>query len=179
VVKIPPKDWSPLNIDSLVEKCDDKPDLIIIDYADEILSDKESRNTYEEQGDVYAGLRRLAEKYDLPIITATQSNRSAADDNGGTKEVFGQAAVADSARKTQQVDVLMSIILTQRDRDEKKIRLFFAKNRHGISGKMLTYKCDFETMRIDDIPLKTEIPVISEEEQEEYIQKEISKRRIG
>jgi replicative DNA helicase len=180
VVKIPPKDWTPLNIDELLERTDDKPDILIIDYADELLSDKISKSTYEEMGDVYAGLRRLAEKYNLPIITATQTNRSAADESGGTKEVFGQAAVADSAKKTHQVDVLMSIILTQKDRDENRIGLFVAKNRHGESGKKLTYRCDFEIMRIDDKPLSITLEESlskDEEEQEECLKN--LKRNMG
>lgn len=53
-----------------------KPDLIIVDYADLLLSsNKNSDSTYQEQGGVYIELRGLSGELGIPVWTASQTNR--------------------------------------------------------------------------------------------------------
>ena len=55
-----------------------QPDLIIIDYADLLVSVNSKNNSdYQEQGGIYIDLRAMGGEYQIPIWTASQTNRSA------------------------------------------------------------------------------------------------------
>lgn len=75
----PPKGVSPKKLEAHIEKmtaAGNKPDLIIIDYADLLLSHtNKSDSTYGEQGGVYIELRGMGGELQIPIWTASQTNR--------------------------------------------------------------------------------------------------------
>lgn len=75
----PPKGISPKRIESHIEKmtaAGNKPDLVIIDYADLLLSHtNKSDSTYGEQGGVYIELRGMGGELGIPVWTASQTNR--------------------------------------------------------------------------------------------------------
>ncbi|HON96753.1 MAG TPA: hypothetical protein P5301_00260 [Bacteroidales bacterium] len=51
------------------------PELLIVDYGD-ILKRESNNNMYDAYGDIFVGLKSIAQKYDIPVWTATQGNRS-------------------------------------------------------------------------------------------------------
>lgn len=75
----PPKGITAKTIEAHIEKMTangNKPDLIIIDYADLLLSySNTSDSTYQEQGGTYIELRGMGGELELPIWTASQTNR--------------------------------------------------------------------------------------------------------
>lgn len=75
----PPKGISPKRIEAHIEKmtaAGNKPDLVIIDYADLLLSHtNKSDSTYGEQGGVYIELRGMGGELGIPVWTASQTNR--------------------------------------------------------------------------------------------------------
>jgi len=75
----PPKGVSVTHIQQHIEKLTmlgNRPDLVIIDYADLMLSrTNRSDSTYQEQGGVYIELRGLSGEIGVPIWTASQTNR--------------------------------------------------------------------------------------------------------
>jgi replicative DNA helicase len=75
----PPKGVSPKKLEAHIEKmiaAGNKPDLIIVDYADLLLSHtNKSDSTYGEQGGVYIELRGMSGEMGIPIWTASQTNR--------------------------------------------------------------------------------------------------------
>jgi len=75
----PPKGISTRSIQQHIEKLTmtgNKPDLVIIDYADLLLSHtNKSDSTYQEQGGVYIELRGLSGEIGVPVWTASQTNR--------------------------------------------------------------------------------------------------------
>ena len=77
----PPKGVSVRKLNQHIEKMmisDNKPDLIIVDYADLLLSDSnKTDSTYAEQGGVYIDLRGMSGALEIPVWTASQTNRSA------------------------------------------------------------------------------------------------------
>jgi len=75
----PPKGITARTIETHIEKMTangNKPDLIIIDYADLLLSySNNSDSTYQEQGGTYIELRGMGGELEIPIWTASQTNR--------------------------------------------------------------------------------------------------------
>jgi hypothetical protein len=63
-----------------------KPDVIIVDYAD-LLRGNSRKERHEEIEEIVEGLRGIAGEYECPLYTASQINRSGADDDiiTGTK----------------------------------------------------------------------------------------------
>jgi len=150
VIKINPYDMTVADCQNIISKLDYKPDIIYIDYADELLSDMKVNSEYDAQGNIYSRLKKLANDLDVPIVTATQTNRTAEGENGGTKTYIGFGAIADSSKKIRLVDGLFSIIQQTGDKAENKIYLQVVKNRKAKSGEMLEFSINYSTMRINE-----------------------------
>lgn len=115
------------------------PDLIIVDYADLLLS-ASGRNdsTYQEQGGVYIELRGLSGSRGIPVWTASQTNRSAID-----SEVIEADKIADSYAKVMNADFIMSWSRKAKDKLNNTARAHVMKNRFGPDG--ITFPCKMDT----------------------------------
>ena len=140
----PPKGVSAKKIEAHIEKmtaAGNKPDLIIIDYADLLLShSNKSDSTYGEQGGVYIELRGISGELGIPIWTASQTNRSAID-----SEVIEADKVADSYAKVMNADFIMSISRKSKDKLNNTARFHIMKNRFGPDGITFPSKMDTNT----------------------------------
>lgn len=140
----PPKGISAKKLESHIEKmtaAGNKPDLIIIDYADLLLSHtNKSDSTYGEQGGVYIELRGISGELGIPIWTASQTNRSAID-----SEVIEADKVADSYAKVMNADFIMSISRKSKDKLNNTARFHIMKNRFGPDGITFPSKMDTNT----------------------------------
>src|SRR5210317_63868 len=140
----PPKGISTKKLESHIEKmtaAGNKPDLIIIDYADLLLSHtNKSDSTYGEQGGVYIELRGISGELGIPIWTASQTNRSAID-----SEVIEADKVADSYAKVMNADFIMSISRKSKDKLNNTARFHIMKNRFGPDGITFPSKMDTNT----------------------------------
>jgi replicative DNA helicase len=138
----PPKGISTRNIQQHIEKLTmtgNKPDLVIIDYADLLLSHtNKSDSTYQEQGGVYIELRGLSGEIGVPIWTASQTNRSAID-----SEVIEADKIADSYAKVMNADFIMSWSRKTPDKVNNTARAHIMKNRFGPDG--ITFPCKMDT----------------------------------
>jgi replicative DNA helicase len=140
----PPKGVSSKRIEAHIEKmtaAGNKPDLVIIDYADLLLSHtNKSDSTYGEQGGVYIELRGMGGELGIPIWTASQTNRSAID-----SEVIEADKVADSYAKVMNADFIMSISRKAKDKLNDTARFHIMKNRFGPDGITFPSKMDTNT----------------------------------
>jgi len=140
----PPKGISPKKIEAHIEKmtaAGNKPDLIICDYADLLLSHtNKSDSTYGEQGGVYIELRGISGELGIPIWTASQTNRSAID-----SEVIEADKIADSYAKVMNADFIMSISRKAKDKLNNTARFHIMKNRFGPDGITFPSKMDTNT----------------------------------
>jgi len=108
-----------------------KPDVIIVDYADILRpsqSDKNS-NSYSEAGGIYEELRGIAGELQVPIWSASQSNRSAMD-----ADIIEAGSIADSYRKIMTADFVMSLSRKTTDKINNTARFHVIKNRFGPDG---------------------------------------------
>jgi|TARA_B110000967_G_scaffold163165_1_gene169964 replicative DNA helicase len=140
----PPKGVSAKKIEAHIEKmtaAGNKPDLVIIDYADLLLShSNNSDSTYGEQGGIYIELRGMGGELGLPIWTASQTNRSAID-----SEVIEADKIADSYAKVMNADFIMSISRKAKDKLNNTARFHVMKNRFGPDGITFPSKMDTNT----------------------------------
>ena len=128
------------------------PDLIIIDYADIMAPVYRYSSKYEELGSIYEDLRGLAVEMNVPIVTASQTNReSMAKGEGGTKEIITAAFIADSIIKLQILDFFATISQSAEQRTKNEISLFIAKNRNGRAFEKIIYNIDYNTFKLKDI----------------------------
>jgi len=116
-----------------------KPDFIIIDYADLLLSHStKSDSTYQEQGNVYIELRGISGTLGIPILTASQSNRQ-----GSSADIIEADKIADSYAKVMNADFIMSLTRKIKDKLNNTAKTYIMKNRFGPDG--LTYMTTLDT----------------------------------
>lgn len=137
----PPKGVSSKKIEAHLEKmiaAGNKPDLVILDYADLLLShSNKSDSTYGEQGGVYIELRGLGGELGIPIWTASQTNRTGID-----AEVIEADKIADSYAKVMNADFIMSVSRKSKDKLNNTARVHVMKNRFGMDGITFPTKMD-------------------------------------
>jgi replicative DNA helicase len=109
-----------------------KPDLIIVDYADLLrCSNGGGKNSDKRQelSSIYIELRGLAGKYNIPVWTATQSNREGAKSN-----VVKGTDVSEDYSKIMTCDVIISLQRNDNDKEKGYGRWYMVKNRFGPDG---------------------------------------------
>lgn len=138
----PPKGITTKKIQAHIEKMTavgNKPDIVIIDYADLLLSyTNKSDSTYQEQGGTYIELRGMGGELGIPVWTASQTNRSAID-----TEVIEADKISDSYAKVMNADFIISLSRKSKDKLNNTARAHIMKNRFGPDG--ITFPCKMDT----------------------------------
>ena len=120
------------------------PDMIIVDYADLLkptATGFKSQELRHSLGNTYEELRGIAQTWDIPVWTASQTNRS-----GLNAEVITMEAISEAFNKCFVADFICSISRTMEDKTENKGRMFVAKNRNGIDG--IVFPMDIDTAKV-------------------------------
>ena len=126
------------------------PDLVCIDYINicKPMSSSKNANSYEKVKVTAEELRAMAMEFDVPILTATQTNRSgfsdADPDLTNTSESFGLPMTA---------DYMFAMTTTEKLRDEGVIRFTQLKNRYGDPADRRNWLLgvDYTRMRVTDM----------------------------
>lgn len=113
------------------------PDLIIVDYGDLLKPPHFYKEKRLQIGNIFEDLRGLAGEFEIPIWTATQSNRSSQESN----EVRGEQ-VSEDYSKIFIGDFIFSIQRKVEDKVSKTARIHIIKNRFGPDG--FTYPSTFD-----------------------------------
>jgi len=121
-----------------------KPDLIIVDYADLMSANAKTDARYQELGAVYEELRGLAGELQVPIWTASQTQRSAIQD-----EVIQADKIAESYSKIMTADLVLSISRKLEDKVHKTGRAHIIKNRFGADGQTFPMLIDASVGKIE------------------------------
>lgn len=108
-----------------------KIDMIIVDYADILrpIHSERNSNSYSEAGGIYEELRSVAGELQVPIWSASQSNRAAMD-----ADIIEANNIADSYRKIMTADFVMSLSRKVTDKVNNTARFHIIKNRFGPDG---------------------------------------------
>ena len=108
-----------------------KVDMIIVDYADILRPSQSERNSnsYSEAGGIYEELRGVAGELQVPIWSASQSNRADMDE-----DIIQANNISDSYRKIMTADFVMSLSRKMSDKQANTARFHVIKNRFGPDG---------------------------------------------
>ena len=107
-----------------------KPDVIIVDYADLLSSVHRTDARYQELGAIYEELRGIAGELNIPIWTASQTQRSSIQD-----DIIQADKIAESYSKIMTADLVISISRKLEDKMSKTGRAHIIKNRFGADGQ--------------------------------------------
>jgi len=147
IKEYPTKSASTRTISMHLEKLKQKgvnPDMIIVDYADLLKPTASGFKTQELRhslGNTYEELRAIGQVWDIPVWTASQTNRS-----GLNAEVITMEAISEAFSKCFVADFICSISRTVEDKTENKGRMFVAKNRNGVDG--IVYPMEIDTAKV-------------------------------
>lgn len=106
-----------------------KPDIVIVDYGDLLHGTEKSESNWQELGAIYQELRGLAGEFEVPIWTASQSQRSSVN-----SEIIEGDKVAESFSKIMIGDFIISISRKMGDKLGNTARIHIIKNRFGPDG---------------------------------------------
>ena len=127
------------------------PSVVIIDYADVMRSTKAYEALRHELMLIYEELRQLAGDFNVPVWTASQSNRA-----GANADMVGLENMGEAYGKAQVSDFVLGLSRKPEEKDKGYGRLFVAKNRSGRDGMQFHVKIDtarstFEKMDMQEV----------------------------
>ena len=123
-----------------------QPDLILLDYIDEVKCSNSRLNTYEGQYHTTREFRGWMQAENLCGMTATQANRI-----GRQVRTITEGEIGDSYAKIRVVDCLLSLNETDEEKNKYLSRLFVVKHRNGKSKFTVWVKRDPDTLRMKEI----------------------------
>lgn len=118
------------------------PDVIILDYVN-LLTTSYGNNSYERIKHITEQLRAVSYVFNVPVITATQLNRS-----GTIQSNPGLESISESHGLSMTADCIFGIWREQEDVELGRINMNVQKNRQGPNFGTASFAVDFSTMRI-------------------------------
>ena len=117
------------------------PDMVIVDYGDLLRPMRYLKEKRNELESIYEELRAIATEYEIPVWTASQTNRS-----GLNAEVITMESISEAFNKCFVADFIFTISRTIDDKTTNGGRMFIAKNRNGPDG--LVYPLFMDTANV-------------------------------
>lgn len=142
-------------IDELAKLHDWRPDVVVIDYLELLISKNPSDNKedYTRQKRVSTQIRGLAKKSNVLVFSGTQTNRSESG-KGGKNQASNAPLdinkIAESYGKAMPLDYIISLNQTAEQYKTGKIVLFVVKNRNGAKSMSITTTVDYDTMLMSE-----------------------------
>jgi len=140
VKKYPPRRATTNTIKNHLEKLRNKGqkvDLILVDYADLVKPVKYGSEKRHDLEIINEELIAIAEDFECPIVSASQTNRS-----GLNAELITMESIAEAYSKCWPAHLIFTLSRTIEDKKNKTGRLFIAKNRSGIDGSVFSIYMD-------------------------------------
>lgn len=118
-----------------------KPDLIVIDYMDNLLPIQKIRGSmYEDAGAVATDLKNLAISFDCPVITGSQLGKYSWNVTGN--DVISMDSIAESAAKVHLAHSMTTVNVNSGEKALGRARLFLAKSRSGNANSIVWVEND-------------------------------------
>jgi len=177
IKEYPTKSATTRTLNTHLEKLRQKgiePDMVIVDYADLLkptATGFKSQELRHSLGNLYEELRGIAQTWDIPVWTASQTNRS-----GLNAEVITMESISEAFSKCFVADFICSISRTMEDKTENKGRMFVAKNRNGIDGVVYPMEIDTAKVHLRVLPPDEDssidaVVMKTKQEQDEHLRK--------
>jgi len=148
IKEFPPKAITPIQIKAFLErlvKKGIKPDAIVLDYLNLVAPPERGTNSYEAIKHITEQIRALSYYFSCPVISATQANRSAYDQNNP-----GLETVSESMGLAHTADAQFSIWTEEEDFELGIIHLGITKNRFGPRECHTVLEIDYPTLTLRD-----------------------------
>jgi len=118
-----------------------RPDLIIVDYADNMLPSTGTKGSlYDDGGTIYADLVALSKEYNSAMLSASQPKVEAWE-----VDTIVKRHLAESSKKVHIAHGVISLNQTAEEAANGTMRLYTAKMRKGIENKHVPLRVDRET----------------------------------
>jgi len=155
IYEYPPDECSVNHIYSLIDNTKRmegwKPDVIILDYLDLMVSRHDAYNSddYTRQKHVATEVRGLAKNENVLIFTATQTNRAGASTGS---ESIDMTKAAESFGKQFPLDYVISLNQSDAEARQKpaQLRMFVAKNRNGPKNQTVECTIEYDKMLVKE-----------------------------
>jgi len=152
IKEYPAGSFNTLHLEGLMSELAAKnffPDAVMIDYLGLMAS---SRTTLATSGGTYMYVKQIAEechgfskKYDLPVVSAAQLNRSAF----GNTDV-GMENISESIGLAATADTMIAMIATEQMREQNQVMIKFLKNRNTGMLDSIMLESNYPKMRYTD-----------------------------
>jgi replicative DNA helicase len=148
IKEFPPQTISPIQIKAYIDrlvKNGIKPDAIVIDYLNLIAPAEKGQNSYEAIKKITELVRAMSYHFECPVISATQTNRSAyGEANPGLETMSESMGLAHTA------DAQFSIWSEEEDIELGQIHMGINKNRFGPRDCHTILEIDYPTLTLRD-----------------------------
>ena len=146
----PAKSLSVAGLESMVDRCITTgfyPDLVLVDYIDEMRPGVFDESDRGGQRGITQGLGNLAKRFNIHVMSATQTNRE-----GLNKQVITEKEIGQNYGKYQVADVCLALCQTDIEFEARQGRIYVAKSRNeGGRGIQVPIRLDFSTAMFEDI----------------------------
>jgi replicative DNA helicase len=141
-----------------------KVDMVVLDYIDCVVPDKNLGDEWKSEGSVMRGFEAMCHELDLVGWTATQGNRSSI-----SSEVVTTDQMGGSIKKAQVGHVIITVAKTLQQKEMKLATIAITKSRVGDDGVVFE-NCKFDNAMID-IDTESTTTFLGIEEQKEERQR--------
>jgi len=142
-----------------------KVDMIVLDYIDCIVPDKNLGDEWKSEGSVMRAFEAMCHEMNIVGWTATQGNRSSI-----SSEVVTTDQMGGSIKKAQVGHVIISVAKTLQQKELKLATIAITKSRIGDDGVVFE-NCKFDNAMID-IDTESSMTFLGLEEQKEERQRQ-------
>jgi replicative DNA helicase len=159
IKEFPPSTISPFQVGSYLKKLQQrgiKVDCLVLDYLN-LMDSPTGSNMYERIKCIAEQLRALSYKFNIPVISASQINRSGYNSSNPSLETISEGiSLANTA------DCIFNIWQSDEDRDNGFINMGIAKNRFGPNFGSTILKIDYSTLTLSEEDVRSDTEEIAE-----------------
>jgi KaiC/GvpD/RAD55 family RecA-like ATPase len=121
-------------LEDLIDREAGGVDVLVVDYGDLVIVSDKSRGGEDwlEQGEVFERMMKIADRYGMWVVTASQANRDAVN-----KKVLSLGNVGRSYRKVQVADYVIALSQDKEAEKEDLIMMVVLKNKFGRRGDVI------------------------------------------
>lgn len=171
IKEYPPRSVRSADIETYLENLKNaghKFDVVIIDYLNLVLPNRSQDSMYKDGLSVSEELRSLSYKFEVPVISAVQSNSE-----GMNSDAIDMQNISESRGIAHTADFIGALFQRRDpdphadDRENGIISMRIVKNRLGGQvGKICRFKMDSETLTVADITFDSSMDIIENENSE-------------
>jgi archaellum biogenesis ATPase FlaH len=134
VVEVPMGVAQPSDMELIVERLKKRgfdTNLLIVDYADNLRSQRKTEQYRLELTSIYRDLRAIAQRQHLVVWTASQMNDAGTEAAEKKSGIITIRHVNEARGKIQIADLCVAVARTQEEKETNLARLILVKNRNG------------------------------------------------